>query len=49
MDKDEYLRLLRAASVDDASKFIPVDGKRPKMRGRPPKHFSPPFTKTKRN
>ena len=39
MDKPEYIRLLSAASVDNTSKFTHVDDKRPKMRGRPPKHF----------
>ena len=41
MDKTEYIRLLSAASVDNTSKFVPVDEKRPKKRGRPPKHFHP--------
>ena len=39
MDKLEYIRLVSAASVDNSSKFTHVDDKRPKMRGRPPKHF----------
>ena len=47
MDKSEYIRLLSAASVDDTSKFTHVDDKRPKMRGRPPKHFHPLLQKEK--
>lgn len=41
MDKADYIRLLSAASVDNTSKFIHVDDKRPKSRGRPPKHYHP--------
>ena len=41
MDKAEYTRLLSTASIDDTSKFVHVDNKRPKSRGRPPKHFHP--------
>ena len=47
MDKLEYIRLLSAASVDNTSKFTHVDDKRPKMRGRPPKHFHPLLQKEK--
>ena len=47
MDKPEYIRLLSAASVDNTSKFTHVDDKRPKMRGRPPKHFHPLLQKEK--
>ena len=47
MDKPEYIRLLSAASVDNTSKFAHVDDKRPKMRGRPPKHFHPLLQKEK--
>ena len=39
MDKSEYIRFLSAASIDDATKFVRVDDKRPNLRGRPPKHF----------
>lgn len=47
MDKAEYKRLLSAASIDDSSKFLHVDGKQPKSRGRPPKHFHPLLKKEK--
>lgn len=47
MDKLECIRLLSAASVDNTSKFTHVDDKRPKMRGRPPKHFHPLLQKEK--
>ena len=47
MDKPEYTRLLSAASVDNTSKFAHVNDKRPKMRGRPPKHFHPLLQKEK--
>ncbi|KAK3748690.1 hypothetical protein QZH41_006282 [Actinostola sp. cb2023] len=47
MDRDEYTRLLQEASVDDTSKFVPIDDKRPKQRGRPPKHFHPLLQKEK--
>ncbi|XP_078368996.1 uncharacterized protein LOC144652975 [Oculina patagonica] len=47
MDKTDYVRLLSAASVDDSSKFVQVDDKRPTTRGRPPKHFHPLFEKEK--
>ena len=47
MDKSEYLQLLSAASVDDTTKFARVDDKRPKFRGRPPKHYHPLLQKEK--
>ena len=37
----EYTRLLSAASIGDSPKFLRVDDKRPKSRGRPPKYFHP--------
>ena len=40
MDKSEYLRLLSEASINDTSKFRPVDTEqRPKTRGRPVKYY----------
>ena len=39
MNRAEYISLLSAASIDDTSKFVDVDDKQPKSRGRPPKHF----------
>ena len=47
MDKEEYLRLLRQASIADTSKFTPIDPNRPKTRGRPSKHFHPLLQKEK--
>lgn len=47
MDKEEYLRLLRQASIADTSKFTAIDPDRPKTRGRPPKHFHPLLQKEK--
>ena len=39
MDKSDYVRLLKESSINDETKFKPVSAERPKMRGRPPKHF----------
>lgn len=47
MVKDEYTRLLSVASIDDTSKFLHVEDKRPKSRGRPPKQFHPLLQKEK--
>ena len=47
MDKSQYIRLLRSASIDDVTKFARVDDKRPNLRGRPPKHFHPLLQKEK--
>ena len=47
MDKDEYLRLLADASINNATKFRMVDPERPKSRGRPPKHYHPLLQKEK--
>ena len=47
MDKSEYLRLLSEASINDASKFRPIDSERPKTRGRPPKYYHPLLQKEK--
>lgn len=47
MDKDQYLRLPREASINDSTKFAHVDQHRPKSRGRPPKHFHPLLEKEK--
>ena len=48
MEQTEYMRLLSAASVDNTSKFIHVDDRRPKTRGRPPKHYHPLLQKEKK-
>ena len=47
MDKDEYLRLLCEASINDSTKFAHIDQHRPKSRGRPPKNFHPLLEKEK--
>ena len=47
MDKEEYLRLLRQASIADTSKFTPIDPNRPKTRRRLSKHFHPLLQKEK--
>ena len=41
MDKADYLRLLCDASVCDSTKFTRCSTERPKVRGRPPKHYHP--------
>ena len=41
MDKSDYVRQLKESSMNDETKFKPVSAERPKMRGRPPKHFHP--------
>ena len=47
MDKDEYLRLLADASINNATKFRVVDPEGPKSRGRSPKHYYPLLHKEK--
>lgn len=47
MDKEEYLCLLRQASIADTSKFTPIDPNRPKTLGPPSKHFHPLLQKEK--
>ena len=47
MDKAEYTRLLSAASIDDTSKLVHIDDKRPKSGCRPPKHCHPLLQKEK--
>ena len=47
MDKSDYVRLLRESSISNETKFRPVCAERPKMRGRPPKHFHPLLQKEK--
>ena len=47
LDKDEYLRLLADASINDVTKFRMVEPDRPKCRGRPPKHYHPLLQKEK--
>ena len=39
MDKSKYLHLLSEASINDTSKFRPVDTQRPKTRGGPVKYY----------
>jgi len=47
MNKSDYLRLLSEVSINDTTKFRKRDVKRPKMRGRPPKHYHPLLAKEK--
>ena len=47
MDKQEYLRLLSQASVNDTSKFRAVPLERPKSKGRPPEYYHPLLEKEK--
>ena len=47
MDKADYVHLLKEASINYESKFIPVQLKRPKTRGRPPRHYHPLLQKEK--
>ena len=47
MDKDEYVRLIAVASINDLIKLRSVDPVRPKSRGRPPKHYHPLLHKEK--
>ena len=47
MDRDQYLRLLSEASINDSTKFAHIDQHRPKTRGRPPKHVHPLIEKEK--
>ena len=47
MDRDQYLRLLCEASINDSTKFAHIDQHRPKTRGRPPRHFHPLLEKEK--
>ena len=47
MDKEEYLRLLADASINNVTKLRIVKPDRPKCRGRPPKHYHPLLQKEK--
>ena len=47
MDRDQYLRLLCEASINDSTKFAHIDQHRPKTRGRTPRHFHPLLEKEK--
>jgi hypothetical protein len=47
MDKCDYVRLLKESSINDETKFKPVSLERPKLRGRPPKHYHPLLQKEK--
>ncbi len=41
MDKLDYTRLLKEASINDNTKFTYRSKDRPISRGRPPKHYHP--------
>ena len=45
--KSDYVSLLGQASINDTSKFAPVSLHRPKMKGRPLKHYHPLLQKEK--
>jgi len=45
MDKSDYTRLLREASINDGSKFIACSEERLKTRGRKPIYYHPLLTK----
>ena len=47
MNKSDYVSLLGQASINDTSKFAPVSLQRPKMKGRPLKHYHPLLQKEK--
>ena len=47
MDKSDYIRLKKESSINDETKLKLVSAERPKMRGRPPKHFHPLLEKEK--
>ena len=47
MDKSDYTRLLREASINDDSKFIACSEERQKTRGRRPTHYHPLLAKEK--
>ncbi|XP_015750943.1 PREDICTED: uncharacterized protein LOC107330926, partial [Acropora digitifera] len=42
-----YVTLLKKASIDDSTKFVPVSLEQPKRRGRPNKHYHPLLEKEK--
>ena len=41
MDKEQYISLLKDASVNDHTKFRAVPSEKPKGNGRPPKYYHP--------
>jgi len=47
MDKPEYLRLLSKTSINDTSKFRPIDAQSFKARGRPVKYYHPHLQREK--
>ena len=47
MDKSDYVRLLSEASINDTTKFKPVESDRPSKVGRLPKHYHPLLEKEK--
>ena len=47
MDKSEYVRLLKEASINDETKFEHISHERPMTKGRPPKHYHPLLQKEK--
>ena len=47
MDKEQYISLLKDASVNDHTKFRAVPSEKPKGKGRPPKYYHPLLKKRK--
>ena len=47
MDKSEYVRLLKEASINDETKLVDISLDRPNTKGRPPKHYHPLLQKEK--
>ena len=47
MNKSEYIQLLRAASINDSTKFKPINEEQPKSRGSSPKFYHPLLEKEK--
>ena len=41
MDKPEYVRLLKEASINDETKFVHISLETPNTKGRRPKHYHP--------
>ena len=39
MNKSEYVRLLKEASINDETNFVHISLERPNTKGRPPKHY----------
>ena len=47
MNKSDYVRLLSEGSINDGTKFKPIDSEKPRARGRPSEHYHPLLEKEK--